>query len=48
MQKAIFPLRYLRITQGVNDSYSHKGTLAIDFGWKDENSKNFMHLYRSY
>ena len=39
MEKAIFPLRYLRITQGVNGSYSHKGSLAIDLGRKDENSK---------
>jgi hypothetical protein len=41
MEKAIFPLRFLAITQGVNEHYSHQGTLAIDCGFKigDENSK---------
>ena len=39
MEKAIFPLRYLKINQGVNGDYSHQGTLAIDCGYKDENSK---------
>lgn len=29
-QVALFPLENMRITQGVNDSYSHKNSLAID------------------
>ena len=32
MEKAIFPLRYMNVTQGIDGAYSHKGTLAIDFG----------------
>ena len=30
-----FPMEYLRVTQGENDSYSHAGSLAMDFGGKD-------------
>ena len=30
MEKAIFPMKYLNVTQGMNGSYSHKGTLKID------------------
>lgn len=40
MQKAIHPLRYIAITQGENGSYSHQGTKAIDYGWRDEDSKS--------
>ncbi len=32
MEKAMFPLSYMNITQGVNGSYSHMGTNAIDLG----------------
>lgn len=32
MEKAMFPLAYMNITQGVNGSYSHMGTNAIDLG----------------
>jgi hypothetical protein len=32
MEKALFPLKYMRQTQGVNGEYSHQGTYAIDFG----------------
>lgn len=33
MQKAILPLRYIGITQGMNSKVSHLGLKAIDFGW---------------
>lgn len=32
MQWAIFPLRHTWISQGIDGAYSHKDTLAIDFG----------------
>lgn len=32
MEKAVFPLSYMNITQGVDGSYSHMGTNAIDLG----------------
>lgn len=32
MEKAVYPLKYMNITQGVNGSYSHMGTNAIDIG----------------
>lgn len=35
MQKFKFPMEYLRVTQGENDSFSHAGSLAMDFGGKD-------------
>lgn len=35
MQKFKFPMEYLRVTQGELDSYSHAGSLAMDFGGKD-------------
>lgn len=35
MQKFKFPMEYLRVTQGENGSYSHAGSLAMDFGGKD-------------
>ena len=34
MQKFKFPMEYLRVTQGENDTYSHAGSLAMDFGGK--------------
>lgn len=34
-EKAMFPMEYLNISQGVNGSYSHKGRLAIDIYGKD-------------
>lgn len=33
MQKAILPLRYIGISQGMNGKTSHIGLKAIDFGW---------------
>lgn len=30
MEKAIFPMKYLNISQGMNGSYSHKGTMQLD------------------
>lgn len=34
VQIALFPLEYMNISQGENGSYSHQGTLNIDFlGW---------------
>lgn len=38
MQKFKFPMEYLRVTQGENDTYSHAGSLAMDFGGKDTGS----------
>lgn len=35
MQKFKFPMEYLRVTQGEYSSYSHAGSLAMDFGGKD-------------
>ncbi|MFI3307343.1 MAG: hypothetical protein R3Y21_02130 [Mycoplasmatota bacterium] len=32
MEKILFPLKYMKQTQGVNGSYSHMGSLAIDYG----------------
>jgi hypothetical protein len=32
MEKAILNVKKLKVTQGMNDSYSHKGDLAIDMG----------------
>ena len=34
-QKFKFPMEYLKVTQGELDSYSHAGSLAMDFGGKD-------------
>lgn len=34
-ERAHFPMQYLRITQGVYGSYSHKGVKAMDLGGKD-------------
>lgn len=34
-QKFKFPMEYLRVTQGELDTYSHAGSLAMDFGGKD-------------
>lgn len=33
MQKAILPLRYIGISQGMNGKTSHIGLKAMDFGW---------------
>ena len=35
MQHFLFPMKHLRITQGELSSYSHAGSLAMDFGGKD-------------
>ncbi len=32
MEKILFPLKYMKQTQGVNGSFSHTNTLAIDYG----------------
>lgn len=32
MEKILFPLKYMNVTQGMNGAYSHKGTFAIDYG----------------
>ena len=31
----LFPMKYMRITQGINGKYSHKGDMALDLGGKD-------------
>lgn len=35
IEKAIFPMKYLNITQGINSNYTHQGMLAIDIAGKD-------------
>lgn len=35
MEKLIFPMKAINITQGVNGQYSHQGTYAIDNAGKD-------------
>lgn len=36
MEKAIFPLYYMNITQGVGGNFSHMGSMAIDLGSKGD------------
>ena len=38
MQKFLFPMKHLRVTQGELSNYSHAGSLAMDFGGKDGGS----------
>lgn len=38
MQKFKFPMEFLRVTQGEFSTYSHAGSMAIDFGGKDAGS----------
>ena len=38
MQKFKFPMEFLRVTQGEFSTYSHAGSMAIDFGGKDTGS----------
>lgn len=38
IELALFPMEYMRITQGINNAYSHKGTMAIDIAGKDTGS----------
>lgn len=45
MEKAIFPMKYLRITEGMNDPYSHAGTLRIDLGGRDSGIDNVWAPY---
>lgn len=35
----MFPLKYMNVTQGVDGSYSHKGSYAIDFGHRGYKEK---------
>ena len=35
MQKFLFPMKYLRVTQGEYNTFSHENSLAMDFGGKD-------------
>lgn len=39
MEKILFPVKIMNITQGMNSSYSHKGIKAIDCGWVNEDNK---------
>lgn len=41
MEKAVFGMDYLNITQGMNGSFSHKGVLAFDLAGKDTGIDNF-------
>jgi LysM repeat protein len=45
MEKAIFPMKYLRVTEGMNDPFSHLGTLRIDFAGKDTGVDNVWAPY---
>lgn len=40
MEKILFPIKIMNITQGMDGSHSHRGTKAIDCGWVNENNKN--------
>lgn len=44
MQKAILPLRYIGISQGMNGATSHLGLKAIDFGWNQKYYKESTEL----
>ena len=48
LEKAIFGMDSLRITQGYNSSYSHKGRLAIDIAGKDGNKEWFKAPFDGY
>lgn len=39
MEKILFPIKIMNITQGMNSAYSHKGIKAIDCGWVNEENK---------
>lgn len=39
MEKILFPVKIMNITQGMNGGHSHKGTKAIDCGWVNEENK---------
>lgn len=39
MEKILFPVKIMNITQGMNGVYSHKGIKAIDCGWVNEENK---------
>ena len=39
MEKILFPVKIMNITQPMNGEYSHKGTKAIDCGWVNEENK---------
>ena len=36
IQDMLCPFNYVKVTQGANGSYSHKGTMACDIGYKDD------------
>lgn len=39
MERILFPVKIMNITQAMDSGYSHKGTKAIDCGWVNENNK---------
>lgn len=39
MEKILFPVKIMNITQKMDGGHSHKGTKAIDCGWVNENNK---------
>ena len=41
MEKAVFMMYYLNITQKANNEFSHKGDKAIDIAGKDSGIDNF-------
>lgn len=36
VEAPIFPMKVMRITQGMNESYSHKGTMNLDLGGENK------------
>ena len=41
IEKLVFGMDTMRISQGINGGYSHKGTMSIDFIGKDSGRDNF-------
>ena len=39
MEKILFPVKIMNITQAMDGGHSHKGTKAIDCGWVNEDNK---------
>lgn len=39
MEKILFPVKIMNITQGMDGGHSHRGTKAIDCGWVNEENK---------
>lgn len=42
LEKPIFPMYNMNVTQGYNGAYSHKGTMAIDIAGKDSSKERMF------